>query len=127
MLLKGLIKGLRIGLGSIIVFGDWATRPKPTLRSPEDQEKAQNAVNGLSLYQLYACPFCVKTRRAIHKLNVSLNLNDISKNQDHRTDLESGGGRIKVPCLKVEENNEVRWIYESNDIISFIEQRVATR
>ena len=119
-----LLKALRKGLGSIIVFGDWATRPKQTPRSPEDQEKAQSAVKGLSLYQLYACPFCVKTRRAIHKLNVNLEIKDIGKNQEHRQALETGGGRVKVPCLKIEENDQVRWMYGSSDIINFLEQRV---
>lgn len=119
-----LLKALRKGLGSVIVFGDWVSRPKPVVRSPEAQAAAQASVHGMSLYQLYACPFCVKTRRAIHKLNVKIDIRDIGKNLEHRQALEAGGGRVKVPCLRIEEKGEVTWMYESNDIISYLEKRV---
>ncbi|MGK0374647.1 MAG: glutaredoxin [Arenicella sp.] len=126
MSLKSIIlKGARNGLGLIIVFFDWISRPKGIQRSEQEQVKAQSAMQGLSLYQLFACPFCTKTRRAIHKLNVTIEARDINKNPDYRQQLENGGGRVKVPCLRIEENGEVRWMYESKQIISFLEQRLA--
>ena len=126
MSLKSIIlKGARNGLGLIIVFFDWISRPKGIQRSEQEQVKAQSAMQGLSLYQLFACPFCTKTRRAIHKLNVTVEARDINKNLDYRQQLETGGGRVKVPCLRIEENGEVRWMYESKQIISFLEQRLA--
>ena len=120
-----LLKALRNGLGLIIVFIDWITRPKKTMRSEQDQTIAQNSMKGLSLYQFYACPFCVKTRRAIHQLNVTVEARDINKNPMHREQLELGGGKVKVPCLRIEEGDAVRWLYESDDIIKFLEMRVA--
>ncbi len=30
---------------------------------------------------------------------------------------------MKVPCLKIEQAGEVTWMYESNDIISYLNQR----
>lgn len=120
-----ILKLTRNALGLIIVFFDWLSRPKSTQRTEEDQSRVQNALIGHSLYQFFACPFCVKTRRALHKLGVSVEARDINKQPKHRADLEAGGGRIKVPCLRIEENNEVRWLYESNDIIAYLEQRVA--
>jgi glutaredoxin len=126
MSLKSIIlKGARNGLGLIIVFFDWISRPKGLQRSEPEQAKAQSAMQGLSLYQFFACPFCTKVRRAIHKLNVDVDARDINKNSDYRQQLETGGGRVKTPCLRIEENGEVRWLYESNPIISFLEQRVA--
>ncbi|MBL4673176.1 MAG: glutaredoxin [Arenicella sp.] len=124
MSLKSVIlKGARNGLGLIIVFFDWISRPKGIQRSEQEQAKAQSAMQGLSLYQFFACPFCTKTRRAIHKLNVNVEARDINKNTEYRQQLEAGGGRVKVPCLRIEKNGEVRWIYESNQIISFLEQK----
>lgn len=120
-----LLKALRKGIGSIIIFIDWVTRPKPITRTAENQEKAQQALKGIALYQLHACPFCIKTRRALHRLNVSLEINDIGENPAHRDALKNGGGRIMVPCLKIDENDQTRWLYESDDIISFLEQRVS--
>lgn len=126
MSLKSIIlKGARNGLGLIIVFFDWISRPKGLQRSESEQAKAQAAMQGLSLYQFFACPFCTKVRRAIHKLNIDVEARDINKNSDYRQQLETGGGRVKTPCLRIEENGEVRWLYESNQIISFLEQRVA--
>jgi len=65
-----ILKITRNGLGLIIVFIDWLTRPKKIVRSASQQEAVQETMRGLSLYQFYACPFCVKTRRAIHRLNI---------------------------------------------------------
>lgn len=127
MSIKSLIlKAVRNGLGLIIVFFDWVSRPKPLARSEQEQVSAQSAMQGLSLYQFFACPFCTKTRRAIHKLNVNVEARDINKSPEFREQLEQGGGRVKVPCLRIEEQGEVRWMYESDDIISFLENRIAS-
>lgn len=126
MSIKALIlKTVRNGLGLIIVFFDFISRPKKTIRSAEDQSATQAAMEGLSLYQFYACPFCVKTRRAIHQLNVSIETRDINKNPAHREQLEMATGKVKVPCLRIEEGDNVRWMHESNDIINFLKMRAA--
>jgi len=67
-----LVKALRNGLGLIIVGIDKVTRPKPLQRSPEDQLKAQALVEGHSLYQLFACPFCVKTAKFVGCMNLTI-------------------------------------------------------
>lgn len=121
------IKAARNGLGLIIVFFDWISRPKAVQRSEPEQLTAQQAMQGLSLYQFFACPFCTKTRRAIHALNVDIEGRDINKNPEHRKDLETGGGKMKVPCLRIEEDSGVRWLYESNDIIEFLQSRVTLK
>lgn len=118
-----LIKLLRNALGTVIVFVDWVSRPKAMQRSPAEQTRAQAAMTGLSLYQFRACPFCIKTRRAIHALGVDIELRDINKDIKHREALQQGGGQVKVPCLRIEDNDEVRWMYESNDIIAHLKQR----
>ena len=82
-------------------------------------------MKGISLYQFYACPFCVKTRRAIHQLNIDIELRDINKNPSHREQLEAATGKIKVPCLRIEQGDEVRWMHESDDIIEFLTMRAA--
>ncbi|MGH1541547.1 MAG: glutaredoxin family protein [Arenicella sp.] len=120
-----LLKALRNGAGLLIVFLDWLTKPKGVSRSSEQQQIVQDSLQGHSLYQLYACPFCIKTRRALNKLNVSMDIRDIGKNTAYRQELNQGGGRVKVPCLRIEQDNEVRWMYESDDIISYLNQRVA--
>lgn len=44
---------------------------------------------------------------------------------DHgrRMELVQGGGKGQVPCLRIEtEQGEVRWMYESDDIIKYIQE-----
>ncbi|MBX2858023.1 MAG: glutathione S-transferase N-terminal domain-containing protein [Cellvibrionaceae bacterium] len=122
MLKKILLKGAREGLGRIIVLLDLVTRPKKIQRSVEEQSKVDDETQRLSLYQFYACPFCVKTRRAVHRLNIPLAFRDAQK-EPHREQLKSEAGKVKVPCLRIEEEGAVRWMYESNEIIRYLDQR----
>lgn len=120
-----LIKALRVGLGQLIVLGDALTRPRPQRRSAQGQATVAAEAAGLSLYQFHACPFCVKVRRALHRLNVPLTLHDAKNNAVERERLLAGGGKVKVPCLHIQENGQSRWLYESDKIIAYLEQRFA--
>ncbi|MGP1613692.1 MAG: glutaredoxin family protein, partial [Pollutimonas bauzanensis] len=92
---------------------------------PEGQAAVIREAAGLSLYQFHACPFCVKTRRSLHRLNVPISLRDAKNDPAHRDRLLAGGGKIKVPCLHIQEQGQSRWLYESNEIIAYLEQRFA--
>lgn len=119
------IKALRIGLGQLIIFIDFLTRPRKLRRAPEVQAQVDQAAAGLSLYQFHACPFCVKTRRAIHQLNIPVTLRDAKNDELHRQTLLSEGGVIKVPCLRIDENGQTTWMYESKVIIAYLQGRFA--
>ena len=119
------IKALRIGLGQLIIFIDFLTRPRQLRREPAAQALADQAAAGLSLYQFHACPFCVKTRRAIRQLNIPVTLRDAKNDEQHRQTLLSEGGAIKVPCLRIDENGQSTWMYESKAIIAYLQGRFA--
>lgn len=121
--MKLLIKILREGLGSIIAFVSWITRPRKMKRSPEQQAAVEEELNQFALYQFFACPFCIKTRRALHRLNLPMELRNAQQGSHFRDELAGGGGRVKVPCLRIDENGTTTWMYESNDIIQYLEQR----
>lgn len=108
-------------LGSIIIFIDAVTRPKPMKRSQEAQSEADFRAEQLSLYQFHTCPFCVKVRRAIHKLNINVKLCDAKLDQFGKELLEKGGKR-KVPCLKIDHNGTIEWMYESKTIIEYLQR-----
>lgn len=116
------LKLLREGLGRLFVFFDFLTRPKVIERSIEAQAVVDDQCKALSLYQFYACPFCIKTRRIIRQLKLPIELRDAQKPGQHRDDLEKLGGRIKVPCLRIQDNGEDQWLYESNEIIAYFER-----
>ncbi|RTZ47597.1 glutaredoxin [Candidimonas sp. SYP-B2681] len=119
------IKAVRVGLGQLILLGDAMSRPRPQRRSAEGQAAVIKQAAGLSLYQFHACPFCVKTRRTLHRLNVPVTLHDAKNDPVQRERLLAGGGKVKVPCLLIQEDGKSRWLYESKAIIAYLEQRFA--
>lgn len=122
-----LIKALRIGLGQIIIFLDFITRPRQLKRGQEAQAQVERTAAGLALYQFHACPFCVKTRRTLHRLNVPMALRDAKNDATHRQALLEQGGKMQVPCLRIEEQGESRWLYESKAISAYLNERFAAQ
>ena len=119
------VKALRVGLGHVIIVGDFLTRPRKKQRPAERQAQVNEAAKGLTLYQFHACPFCVKTRRTLHRLNVPVALKDAKNNEQDRQTLLTQGGKIKVPCLRIEENGQTTWMYDSKVIIDYLDKRFA--
>lgn len=121
--MKLFIKAIRNLLGGIIALVDVLTRFSKKKRSEKEQAIVNEAAKRLALYQFFACPFCIKTRRAIYKLNVPIEKRSASEGSKYREELLAGGGKVKVPCLRIEENGQVQWMYESSEIIRYLEQR----
>ena len=67
----------------------------------------------------------MKTRRTLRRLNVPVALRDAKNNEQDRQTLLEQGGKIKVPCLRIEENGQTQWLYESKAIIAYLDQRFA--
>jgi glutaredoxin len=118
-----LLKLVREGLGRVIVLADGLTRPKPVRRAESAQREVDAAAARLALYQFFACPFCIKTRRAIQRLNLPIALRDAQNDPEHREALLAGGGKVQVPCLRIMESGGDRWLYESREIIAYLERR----
>ena len=112
-------------LGSLILFLDWVFTPKGIKRDADVQAKIDKHTAGLSLYQFAACPFCVKVRRAMKRNTLNIRIHDAKRCETSRNELLEGGGKLKVPCLRIEENTgNVRWLYESSAIISYLEAQL---
>ena len=118
-----ILNALREGLGRAIAFVDVITRPKPLQRAPELQRQVEAQTRDLSLYQFYACPFCIKTRRALYRLNLPVETRDAQHDPVHRAALEDGGGKVQVPCLRIDGQGDTRWLYESKEIVAYLDQR----
>jgi len=116
------MKAIRWLLGRIILSIDFLTTPKGLIRAEAEQQYIDSATDKLALYQFAACPFCVKVRRSMKRLSLNVELRDAKGDQQHRSDLEEQGGRIKTPCLRIEQTDgQVTWMYESKDIINYLE------
>lgn len=81
----------------------------------------ENDLTKFSLYHFQACPFCALTRASLKHFNLDVELRDILKNPAFRKELVKGGGKGQVPCLKIESGGHVRWLYESQDIIDYLQ------
>lgn len=108
-------------LGRLILLFDWLFQPKGVKREPELQSKIDSETQSLSLYQYKACPFCVKVRRAMKRQSLNIETRDAKGSSEHAQELEQKGGKLKVPCLRIQKDNEDVWLYESNDIIKYLE------
>ena len=76
-------------------------------------------------YQLFkydTCPFCLRVMRFLQSVpDLEVGLRDIYNEPGAMKELMQGGGRTTVPCLRIESDEGVRWMYESLDIISYLQ------
>lgn len=81
------------------------------------------AEDKLALYYFDSCPFCGMVRRAIDLLGIDVELRDVMVEPQHRDDLVEARGRATVPVLRITSpDGEERWMPESQDIISYLQQ-----
>jgi glutaredoxin len=121
-----IFKPIRWFLGQIIIFLDWATRPKQIERSELEQAAIDEQTRSMALYHFQQCPFCVKTRRQIHRLALKIENRDARNDEKWNRELIDEGGKYQVPCLKIsKDDGSVEWMYESSDINQYLEDRFA--
>jgi glutaredoxin len=115
---------IRAVLGFLILTWDRLTPPKPMVREPGRQKAVEAETAAFTLYQLEACPFCVKVRREIRRLNLPIPMKDIGKDPEASRELLAGGKLDQVPCLRITPPaGEVQWMYESSAINAFLRER----
>ena len=116
------MKIIRWILGRIILFIELLTTPKGVVRDEITQNKINEITANYKIYQFKACPFCVKVRKTVNKYSLNIEYLDAKNDKNHRAELESQGGKIKVPCLRIGDD---KWIYESDAIIEHLEELVS--
>lgn len=115
---------LRTILGPFLLLNERLTRPHGVLRSAAEQTSVDAACLKLALYQFKTCPFCIKVRQEMRRLSLNIQLVDAQNSAENRKTLAAQGGSGKVPCLKItKENGEEKWLYESKDIIAYLQQQ----
>ncbi|MBU2864953.1 glutathione S-transferase N-terminal domain-containing protein [Reinekea forsetii] len=115
---------IRWFLGILILSYEKVASPKGVQRSSEQQVAIDEATKSLTLYQYKACPFCLKVRFAMKRQSLAIETKDAKRSELARAELLAGGGLLKVPCLKIVDNQGAEtWMYESSDIISYLNRR----
>lgn len=121
-----IFKPIRWILGQIIIFIDWLTRPKPVQRTAELQAEVDKQTANMALYHFQMCPFCVKTRRQIHRLGLNIESRDARNDPGWNQELINEGGKYQVPCLRIsKDDGSVEWMYESTEINQYLDERFA--
>ena len=115
---------IRLILGKLILLLNWIFTPRSIIRNPTQQARIDQQTSTLTLYQYEACPFCVKVRRAMKRQGLKIETLNVKRNQAAREELLAGGGDLKVPCLRIGEGEQTaQWMYESKEIIRYLEGR----
>ncbi|CAM3317700.1 glutaredoxin family protein [Halomonas lysinitropha] len=124
ILIRTFFRGLRLVLAPVMLISEKLSTPQAIERSPEEQARVDEACQNLALYQFRTCPFCIKVRKEIARLGLNIEVRDAQLDPDHRRELQEGGGRVKVPCLKIIHDDGVtEWLYESEDINAWLHRR----
>jgi glutathione S-transferase len=105
---------------------EWLSNSSKPLREAEAQTSVDAETAKMSLYHFTTCPFCVRVRHAISKLQLDIEMKNTHESQDFRNELLEGGGQSMVPCLRLEKDDgSVEWMYESKDIVDYLAGRFA--
>lgn len=115
---------IRWVLGRIILFLNFIFAPKKLNRPHKEQQEVDNATSNMTIYEYKACPFCVKVRRSLRRQGLNIVTLD-AKQEPHKSALLNGGGKLQVPCMKIEDNGQSTWMYESSEIINFLDKKFA--
>jgi len=122
--IRAFFKTLRIVIGPFMLLGEFIARPKGVARAPAMQSEVDQQCRGIVLYQYKTCPFCIKVRQEMRRLSLNIERLDAQQAGKNRDELVHGGGRAKVPCLKItDQAGNSQWLYESGEIIAYLRGR----
>ncbi len=80
-----------------------------------------NSNTQYSLYYYDACPFCARVLRALSSVNVDVERRNVMSNVQYRNELQQATRRTTVPCLRIDKEGKSQWMFESMDIIRFLQ------
>jgi hypothetical protein len=118
------VKALRVGLGQLIIFIDFITRPGKKQRPAEAQAQV-NAPPRPDPVSVPRLPVLRENPPHPASPECAGGVADAKNNEQDRQTLLEQGGKIKVPCLRIEENGQTTWMYESKVIIDYLDKRFA--
>jgi glutathione S-transferase len=74
-----------------------------------------------SLYHYSSCPFCFRVQITMTKLGIDMEKRNIHQGSKYYDELKQEGGSTMVPCLRIEKDGKTQWMYESADIVHYLE------
>ena len=124
IIIRYFFRTLRLILTPFMLISEKLSTPKGITRTPDAQAKVDSACEDLALYQFTACQFCIKVRKEIARLGLNIETRDAQHDGERRSELEAGGGHVKVPCLRIrQDDGKDQWLYESDDIKLWLQRQ----
>ena len=125
-IIRTFFKTLRTVLGPVMLLKENLTRPRGVVRVQAAQDAVNQQCKSLALYQFKTCPFCIKVRQEMSRLSLNIERIDAQHEGPDRQALLNGGGKAKVPCLKITDKaGKTEWLYDSEKIIAYLRGRFA--
>ncbi|MEE9357511.1 glutathione S-transferase N-terminal domain-containing protein [Candidatus Vondammii sp. HM_W22] len=96
-------------------------------RPVEEQKRVGEESSQLAIYCFKSCPYCYKADRTIAQLKLKVESRDIHAPEAHSLELFQDGDKRQVSSLRIPTgDSKVKWLYESNDIVSYLKLRFRT-
>ncbi|MHB1116886.1 glutaredoxin family protein [Sideroxydans sp.] len=125
-LIRMFFRTLRLVLMPFMLLWAKLAMPKGVVRSADAQQQVERECAKMALYHFKTCPFCIKVRHEMGRLSLPIALRDAQHDAEHKEALLQGGGKVQTPCLRITgDDGQVQWLYESGDIIRYLQQRFA--
>lgn len=91
---------------------------------PSETLQITPGFENLALYYRNSCPFCLYVLGCMRAHKIVLELKNTAEEEANLQALVQGGGKSQVPCLRIEEKGKVKWLYESSDIVEYLEKKL---
>ena len=92
----------------------------------KNDDSSETFIKDHYLYHYSSCPFCFRVSIAMKKLGIDMEKCNIHDGSEHYNALKNGGGSTMVPCLRIDQDGESKWLYESSDIVRYLESNFNT-
>jgi len=74
-----------------------------------------------ALYYYDSCPFCQRVLRVLPNVNVPIEKRNVAQHAHFRNEQYAATHRTTVPCLLIEDGDQQQWMFESADIIRYLQ------
>jgi len=119
--MKYLFLPIHLVVGGLIRVVDFLTTPTSMKRNEAAQHAIDERCKNLTLYYYPSCPFCVRVKRQMKRLNLNIRKIDPRKDDAGMKNLQEQGGKVQVPCLQIKAaDGSSEWMYESADINDYL-------
>ncbi|MDO6682407.1 MULTISPECIES: glutaredoxin domain-containing protein [unclassified Oceanobacter] len=96
---------------------------KPVVHAPDLQTVLDRESRRMHLYFSRNCPASIQVRRHCLRLGLRVVEKDVERVDAYRNELVNGGGIPRVPCLRIDGEQNSEWLYSPDAIHGYLNRR----